>query len=65
MEQQIMRDGKKRQAFPIFKSFKESYAFYDKRSIQRGAYNKDKFYFKLDPFVIDSVDNFRNEVIRV
>jgi len=54
---------KKAPSFPIFKSFKESYAFYDKRSIQRGAYNKDKFYFKLDPFVIDSVDNFRNEAL--
>jgi hypothetical protein len=52
---------KKAPSFPIFKSFKESYAFYDKRSIQRGVYNKDKFYFKVDPFTIDSVDNFRNE----
>lgn len=47
--------------YPIFKSFKESYAFYDKRSIQKGVYNKDKFYFKLDPFEIDSVDNFTNK----
>jgi hypothetical protein len=49
--------------FPIFKSFKESYAFYDKKSIQRGAYKKDNFYFKLDPFTIDSIDNIKNESI--
>ncbi len=48
-------------SYPIFKSFKESYAYYDKRSIQRGAYGKDKFYFKLDPYTIDSLDNFTNE----
>lgn len=49
--------------YPIFTSMKESYAFYDKRSIQRGVYNKDKFYFKLDPYEIDSVDNFNNEAL--
>jgi hypothetical protein len=50
--------------FPSFKSFKESYTFYDKRSIFKGVYGKDKFYFKLDPFSIDSLDNFRNERLR-
>lgn len=47
--------------FPTFQSFKESYAFYDKRTIFKGVYNRDKFYYKLDPFTIDSLDNFRNE----
>jgi len=50
--------------FPSFKSFKESYAFYDKRTIFKGVYNKDKFYFKLNPFSIDSLDNFRKEALR-
>jgi hypothetical protein len=49
--------------YPIFKSFKESYAFYDRRAIQRGVYNRDNFYFKLDPFVIDSLDNFTNAAL--
>lgn len=47
--------------YPIFQSFKESYTFYDKKTIFKGVYNRDKFYFKLDPFTIDSLDNFRNE----
>ncbi len=47
--------------FPTFQSFKESYTYYDKRTIFKGVYNRDKFYFKLDPFSIDSLDNFRNE----
>lgn len=47
--------------FPQFQSFKESYTYYDKRTIFKGVYNRDKFYFKLDPFTMDSLDNFRNE----
>lgn len=47
--------------FPSFQSFKESYTFYDKRTIFKGVYNRDKFYYKLDPFTMDSLDNFRNE----
>jgi hypothetical protein len=44
-------------SYPIFNSKKNAFVFYDKRSIQRGAYNRDNFYFKLDPFSIDSLDN--------
>ncbi len=47
--------------YPIFNSFKDSYAYYDKRSIQNGKYPRDKFYFHLEPFTIDSLDNFSNE----
>lgn len=50
--------------FPSFQSFKESYAFYDRRETFKGVYGRDKFYFKLDPFSIDSLDNFRNERLR-
>lgn len=55
---------RKAPTFPSFQSFKESYAFYDKRQIFKGVYNRDKFYFKLDPFSIDSLDDFRNEGLR-
>lgn len=48
-------------AFPKFNSSKESYVFYDKRSIQRGVYDREKFYYRSDPFQIDSLDNFTNE----
>lgn len=50
--------------FPSFESFKESYSFYDKKQIYKGVYDRDKFYFKLDPFKIDSLDNFRNQSLR-
>lgn len=51
-------------SYPIFQSFKESYAYYDSKKIFKGVYNRNNFYFKLDPFTIDSVDNFRNERLR-
>ncbi len=47
--------------YPQFQSFKESYTYYDKYTTFKGVYNRDKFYFKLDPFTMDSLDNFRNE----
>ena len=46
--------------YPIFNSHKDSYVFYDKANIQKGVYNKEKFYFHLEPFTIDSLDNFTN-----
>ena len=46
--------------FPKFNSSKESYVYYDKRSTQRGVYVRDKFYYRSDPFQLDSLDNFTN-----
>lgn len=51
-------------SFPIFQSFKESYAYYDSKKIFKAVYNRNNFYFKIDPFTIDSLDNFRNERLR-
>ncbi len=47
--------------YPIFKSLKESFVYYDGKGIQGGAYKKDNFYFKNKPFEIDSLDNFTAE----
>ena len=47
-------------SYPKFNSSKESYVFYDKGTIQRGVYKRDKFYYRSDPFQIDSLDNFTN-----
>ncbi|MEO8589689.1 MAG: hypothetical protein ABI432_10000 [Flavobacteriales bacterium] len=46
--------------FPKFNSSKESFVFYSKHTIQRGVYGRDKFYYRSDPFQIDSLDNFTN-----
>lgn len=44
--------------YPIFVSEKSSKISYQKNSIYKGAYNEKEFYFKVDPFTIDSIDNF-------
>ncbi len=49
--------------YPVFNSKKDSYAYWSKRSVQRGVYTKDKVYFHLEPFTIDSLDNFTDEAL--
>lgn len=44
--------------YPIFQSSKGSEVLYDKPHIHNGAYKSDKFKFEVDPFTIDSLDNF-------
>ncbi|HQV00571.1 MAG TPA: hypothetical protein PLO59_05385, partial [Bacteroidia bacterium] len=43
-------------AYPLFTATSNAYLYYDSPSIKGGVYNRDKFYFKVDPFVIDSAD---------
>ena len=47
--------------FPIFRSFEYSHAYYDKKTIYNGVYNKDHFFFHLQPFEITNVDDFTGE----
>ncbi len=44
--------------FPSFNSKGPSFVYYDDPSIQDGAYNRDSFYFELNPFSFNSLDNF-------
>lgn len=41
--------------YPILNSATESYVYYDKPEIQDGQYDREKFYFKLDTFTLDSI----------
>ncbi|MCF8277665.1 MAG: hypothetical protein K9J17_13105 [Flavobacteriales bacterium] len=47
--------------YPVFNSTDDSFVYYDKRSIQDGAYKKEEFYMHLKPFSIDSLENFTKE----
>lgn len=59
IDQSINKSGLKDfPQYPIFNSKKDSYVFYDRPFIQEGVYTRDEFYFHLDPFTIDSLDNF-------
>jgi hypothetical protein len=46
---------KKIPGYPIFKSDKGSNIYYDKPTTQQGVYAKEKFYFEVDPFTLDSL----------
>lgn len=50
--------------YPIFNSNEFSYVYYDSHDIQNGIYTRDKFYFKIVPYQIDSLDNYRKEEMK-
>ena len=47
--------------FPVLTSREISNVYYDSPGICKGAYHRDKFNYAVDPFVIDSLDNFKKE----
>lgn len=49
--------------YPILTSEKDSYVYYDNHNIQGGVYERDKVYFELEPFVLDSLDSFVTEEV--
>lgn len=51
--------------YPIFTSREDSYVYFDDKDIQKGVYDKNRFYFQLFPFSIDSLDNFRRDALRM
>ena len=47
--------------FPILHSNTPTYVYYDDQSIQKGIYEREKFMFVIEPFEMDSLDEFANE----
>ena len=47
--------------YPIIKSYDRSKVFYDEDDIFGGVYKRDRFYFELDPFEIDSLDSYNRQ----
>ncbi|MEZ4978145.1 MAG: hypothetical protein R2772_02510 [Chitinophagales bacterium] len=41
--------------FPIFESLDKSRVYYDDPSIRNGTYARDKFYYEIEPFTLDSL----------
>ena len=50
--------------FPSFNTKDYSYVYYDNRNIHDGVYKRDSFYFKLDKFSFNSLDNFSKDDIK-
>jgi len=42
--------------YPYFESKQESFVYFDRPEIQKGRYLRDRFFFKVEPFVLDSLD---------
>ena len=55
---------KKFTQYPVFNSKEAAYVYYNKPEIQHGVYTKDKFYFHVKPFSIDSLDDFQTEKLK-
>ena len=51
-------DNSAYQKYPYLVSTEKTKVYYEKPSIFRNAYDKKRFYFELEPFTIDSLDNF-------
>lgn len=50
---------KKNPQYPRFTSTKESYVYYDAPNIQDGKYKRDRFYFAVDPFEFENINDIR------
>ena len=50
--------------YPVFDSYSNSYLYWEKPSIEGGVYKKDKLYFSVDPFVLDSLETFDGTNLR-
>jgi hypothetical protein len=49
--------------YPILESEEVSYAYYHKYITQKGAYKKESFYYEIEPFRIEALDNFELDVL--
>jgi hypothetical protein len=49
---------KENETYPIFKSTKSSYVYYDDAYIFNGVYNRENFYFEIFPFTFYNINNF-------
>ena len=50
--------------FPSFQSKGPSYVFYDYNETQGGSYDRDSFYFELDKFSFNGLDNYTKDDLK-
>jgi hypothetical protein len=50
--------------YPIFTCTKLSYVYWDDKAVQKGVYTREKFYYQVQPFTIDSLDNFTKKDLK-
>lgn len=47
--------------YPIFNSKKFSFVYWDKNSDYPGSYPRENFFYRIDPFTLDSLDDFSTD----
>lgn len=50
--------------YPILVSKEKSKVFYNQKQLHLGAYEKERFYFEIDPFQLDSLATFDEKALR-
>ncbi len=51
--------------YPVFDCYSYSYVYWNSSNIQKGQYPKQRVNFALDPFVLDSLENFNIENLQM
>lgn len=49
--------------YPVFDSYTNSYVYWFDPNVRGGTYSKDRFYFSIDPFVLDSLETFNEAAL--
>lgn len=57
--------GKEYIKYPSLNSKKPSFVYYNSKEIYRGAYDSTRFFYTLQPFVLDTLDNFNEKTLRL
>ncbi len=59
------KSGKKDDArYPSFESEGNSYIYYDNKNLYDGAYDRERFYFQLDPFILEGMDDIPDDKMK-
>lgn len=51
--------------YPILESTDYSYVYFEDPAIQNGVYRKEDVYFSINPFTIESIDNFERDEVEL
>jgi len=50
--------------FPVFRATANGYVYYDEKQNHGGVYTRDRFFFEIYPFEMDSLDNFNRRSMK-
>lgn len=54
----------KNKEYPIFTSQEECFVYYDNKDLYHGAYVRDRFYYRINPFTLNSLKDFKTDSLQ-